>query len=41
MPNIGQIVEMEPDQMNAAHAETTSKEVITEPGSQFGSSSFL
>ena len=24
MPNIGQIVEIEPDQMNAAHAETTS-----------------
>ena len=24
MPNIGQIVEIEPDQMNAAHAATTS-----------------
>ena len=41
MPNIGQIVEIEPDQMNAAQAATTSAEVTTEPGSQFGSSSFL
>src|SRR5215213_8867488 len=41
MPNIGQIVEIEPDQMKAAHAETTSTEVTIDPGSHVGSSSFL
>ena len=41
IPNIGQMVEIEPDQMKAAHAETTSKDVTIEPGSQLGSSSFL
>src|SRR4029450_11850119 len=41
MPNIGQIVEIDPDQIKAAHAETTSAEVTMEPGNQFGSSSFL
>src|SRR5919106_5128822 len=30
-PNIGQIVEIEPDQINAAQADTTSSEVITDP----------
>jgi hypothetical protein len=36
---MGQMVDIDPDQMNADQAATTSTEVITEPGSQLGSSS--
>src|SRR6478672_7955247 len=39
IPNMGQIVEIDPDQMKAPQAATTSAEVMIEPGSQFGSSS--
>jgi hypothetical protein len=41
MPNIGHIVDIEPDHMKAAQPTTTSNVVIIEPGSQFGSSNFL
>ena len=40
-PNMGQMVEIEPDQMNAAQPATTSAVVIKEPGSHVGSSNFL
>ena len=40
MPNIGQIVEIDPDQINAAQAVTTSAVVTAAPGCQFGSPSF-
>ncbi len=40
-PNMGQIVDIDPDQMNAAQAATTSAEVAIAPGCQFGCSTFL
>jgi hypothetical protein len=38
---MGQIVEIEPDQMNAAHPVTTSAVVMIDPGSHVGCSNFL
>jgi len=40
IPNIGQIVEIDPDQMKAAQAVTTKALVTIEPGSQFWLFSF-
>jgi hypothetical protein len=39
MPNIGQIVEIDPVRMNPDQAATTTAVVTIEPGNQFGSSS--
>src|SRR5215213_1617806 len=41
MPNIGQIVEIEPDQMNAPHSATTSADVTIDLDIHVGSSNFL